>query len=175
MTADAVGAGVLQRDYGDKITYGVLDPAAFAEDGGPSIRERIAKATNHKVLFRPADNKRVTARGAMGGWDQLRARLDGDEDGRPMLFFFDTCIHAIRTIPALQHDEDRMEDLDSDMEDHAADEVRYACMSRPYLREVRVKPKLHEIAFQADEKTGAIKSNLTFAELIKRQEKRRRA
>ncbi|MBX5089359.1 terminase [Rhizobium lentis] len=175
MTADAVGLGILQRERGDKITYGVLDPAAFAKDGGPSIRERISKATGHKVLFRPADNKRVTARGAMGGWDQMRSRLDGDEDGRPMLFFFDTCIHAIRTIPALQHDEDKPEDLNTDMEDHVADEVRYACMSRPYLRVVRDKPKQQEITFQADEKTGVIKSNLTFAELIKRQERRRRA
>lgn len=136
MTAEKVGAEVRLRDASDQIAYGVLDPAAFAQDGGPSLAERIMQGTagNNGATFRPADNKRVTARGAMGGWDQLRSRLDGDEDGRPMLYFFETCVHAIRTIPALQHDEARPEDLNSDMEDHAADEVRYACMSRPWIK-----------------------------------------
>ena len=55
----------------------------------------------------------------------MRSRLTGNEDGHPMLFFFDTCFHSIRTIPALQHDEDRPEDLDTTAEDHAADETRY--------------------------------------------------
>ncbi|MFS2056408.1 hypothetical protein ACEN8K_47395, partial [Variovorax sp. CT11-76] len=79
MTAEAVGSQVRLRDAADKITYGVLDPAAFAQDGGPSIAERMMQGTTGKngSTFRPADNKRVTARGAMGGWDQLRARLDG--------------------------------------------------------------------------------------------------
>jgi hypothetical protein len=40
---------------------------------------------------------------------------------------------AIRTIPFLQHDPDRHEDLWSDSEDHAADSARYACMSRPWV------------------------------------------
>lgn len=138
MNAEKVGAEVRSKESGDLIAYGVLDPAAFSQDGGPSIAERMMQGTTgtNGVTFRPADNKRVTARGAMGGWDQMRARLDGDEDGRPMLFFFDTCIHAIRTIPALQHDEDRLEDLNSDMEDHPADEVRYACMSRPWVKQL---------------------------------------
>lgn len=142
MTAENVGAQVRLRDSADTITYGVLDPAAFAQDGGPSIAERMRQGTtgSNGCTFRPADNKRVTARGAMGGWDQMRARLDGDEDGRPMLYFFETCIHAIRTIPALQHDENRPEDLNSDMEDHAADEVRYACMSRPWVKAVQEEP-----------------------------------
>jgi len=130
MDASEVGRGVWARDLDDKISYGVLDPAAFATDGGPSIAERMANAG---AFFRPADNKRVTQRGAMGGWDQMRARLRGDAEGRPMLLFFSSCIHSIRTIPALQHDEDRPEDLDSDSEDHAADETRYACMSRPWV------------------------------------------
>ena len=69
----------------------------------------------------------------MGGWDALRNRLVGDADGRPMLFFFDTCRDTIRTLPALQHDSDRLEDVDTDSEDHAADETRYACMSRPWV------------------------------------------
>ena len=42
---------------------------------------------------------------------------------------FSTCADTIRTLPALtrsplQHDAGRPEDIDSDGEDHAADEVR---------------------------------------------------
>lgn len=132
--AEAVGKGIAEREAGEKIDYGVLDPAAFAEDGGPSIAWRIMEATGHKVTFRRADNARVPQRGAMGGWDQMRSRLIGDGDGNPMIAAFSTCLDSIRTIPALQHDDVRPEDLDTDGEDHAADEWRYACMSRPWVR-----------------------------------------
>jgi len=39
----------------------------------------------------------------------------------------------IRTVPVLQHDQSRVEDLDTEAEDPAADETRYACMSRPWV------------------------------------------
>ena len=63
----------------------------------------------------------------------MRRRLIGT-GGVPMLYCFSTCRDSIRTIPVLQHDPNRAEDLDTDGEDHAADEWRYACMSRPWLR-----------------------------------------
>jgi hypothetical protein len=134
--AERVGDGIREREGKEDIAYGVLDPAAFSEDGGPSISSRLG------VFFRRADNKRVPDKGAMGGWDQLRSRLEGEDFGdpmgqRPMIYCFNTCLDSIRTIPALQHDKNRVEDLDSDMEDHAADDWRYACMSRPYIQEAR--------------------------------------
>ena len=132
MFAEQVGKGILQKQTpNEKIDYGVLDPAAFSEDGGPSIESRMRA---EKVYFRPADNARVSQRGAMGGWDQMRGRLVGDEDGHPMAVCFSTCHDSIRTIPALQHDKARPEDVDTDGEDHTADDWRYACMSRPYVR-----------------------------------------
>lgn len=132
MTAEAVAAGIAKREAADgRKLYGVADPAIFASDGGPSIAERMSGAG---VTFRPADNARVARAGAMGGWDQLRQRLAGDAEGRPMLLMFATCIDTIRTLPALQHDTSRAEDVDTDGEDHAPDEVRYACMSRPMTR-----------------------------------------
>ncbi len=135
MTAEEVARGIVERDdYGHEFKGSVIDPAAFSEDGGPSIAERMHRETKLKVVWRPADNKRIAKLGALGGWDQLRARLKGNEDGIPMLYFFKTCVHTIRTLPALQHDPDKPEDVDSDAEDHAPDETRYACMSRPYIR-----------------------------------------
>lgn len=126
LPAEMVGAGIKALEPGEKVDYGVLDPSAFAENGGPSIAHRMG------LVFRPADNKRVGEKGALGGWDQLRGRLLGEE-GRPMLYFFSTCTHTIRTLPALQHDPSRAEDVDTDGEDHAPDETRYACMSRPWV------------------------------------------
>jgi len=52
-----------------------------------------------------------------------------------MLYCFSTCVDSIRTLPVLQHDTHRPEDLDSSQEDHAADDWRYACMSRPWTAE----------------------------------------
>lgn len=133
LTAEEVANGILEREANDitginKIMGGVADPSIFAEDGGPSIADRMARL---KVYFRAADNKRVGVRGAMGGWDQLRARLKGD-GRKPGIYWFETCLDTIRTLPALQADEDRPEDCDTASEDHAADSIRYACLSRPY-------------------------------------------
>jgi hypothetical protein len=144
LTASEVGKGIVQRDGGKRQDYGVLDPAAFSQDGGPSIAERMSLEGAH---FRRADNARVSRRGAMGGWDAMRQRLLGDEDGRLMAYCFQTCVDSIRTIPVLQHDADTPEDLDTDGEDHAADDWRYACMSRPWVRVVE-KPRKPEWELQ---------------------------
>ena len=131
--AGEVGKGILSREKNEEISYGVLDPSAFAQDGGPSIAERMGTDTGGKVWFRKADNKRVRVYGHLGGWDQMRARLKGTDDGLPMLVVFSTCVDFIRTFPFLQHDPDRYEDVQTDSVDHAADAARYACMSRPWI------------------------------------------
>ncbi len=137
LDAEEVADGILEREAGEKIDSAVLDPATFQENGGPSIAERMAR---RGVRFRPADNTRAGPRGAMSGWDAMRGRLVGDDDGHPMMVTFSTCKDSIRTIPALQHDELRPEDLDTDGEDHAADEWRYACNSRPWVRQLKPTP-----------------------------------
>lgn len=133
MTAEEVAEGILKRERYDangiRQMVGVADPSIFAADGGPSIADRMAA---RKVHFRPADNTRVARLGALGGWDQLRARLKGDGE-RPGIYFFDTCVDTIRTLPVLQHDDQRLEDVDTNSEDHLADSVRYMCLSRPWI------------------------------------------
>lgn len=146
LTAEQVAEGIIEREKFDrpKLSYGVLDPSAFIESGGPSIAERINRALigRQMAVFRAADNKRVprnigdpSKSGPMGGWDQMRARLIG-KNSQPMIYCFSQCRDSIRTIPVLQHDEIRSEDLDTEAEDHAADEWRYACMSRPWIRAI---------------------------------------
>jgi|SRR5579859_442561 len=158
MTARDVGDGIrrIEADTGERMAEEVLDPAAFSEDGGPSINERM------DLNFRRADNKRVARQGAIGGWDQVRDRLVG-EGGRPMLYVFSTATHLIRTLPALQHDKHRAEDVDSDSEDHAADALRYGCMSRPIVRDAPNIPK------------PRFETSLTINEILKRATQKRLA
>jgi len=130
----------------------VIDPAAFARDGGPSIAERM------DLPWRRADNSRVAKIGAIGGWDEVRQRLKSKEQG---LRIFSTCTHLIRTLPALQHDPNKAEDVDTNGEDHAPDALRYGCMSRPVIRD---KPSSEPRRFEQD---------LTFNELLQRQKAKR--
>lgn len=121
LPAEAVGAGIRERETADeKVSLSVCDPAMMKEDGGPSMAERM-----RGIPWYGADNSRVA------GWDQMRARLVG-MDGKPALYIFSTCTNLIRTLPALQHDTHKPEDLDSDGEDHAADALRYGLMARPW-------------------------------------------
>jgi hypothetical protein len=136
LNAEVVARGISEREALDpNIDYGVLDPAAFAQDGGPSIAERL-RYKPYEVSFRPADNKRIGALGHIAGWDLVRHRLDGEAPDRPMIVFFDTCRDTIRTLPLVQHDSARVEDLDTNSEDHAVDCLRYACASRPWTKAV---------------------------------------
>ena len=129
LDAEAVARGIVAREAGETIRLAVADPSIFSQNGGPSIAERMRRSG---ARFRPADNTRVGEAGAMSGWDQVRARITGSEAG-PMLAVFDTCRDFIRTVPVLQHDRLRREDLDTAAEDHIADETRYACLARIIL------------------------------------------
>ena len=131
LDANIVARGIKAMDTellngsGLRVRYGVADPAIFARDGGPSISEAMFSAG---VTWQRADNQREP------GWQQVRHRLNG-EGGIPLLYFLETCDDTTRTLPVLQHATlaSRNEDLDSEGEDHAADELRYACMSRPWV------------------------------------------
>ena len=102
--------------------HGVADPAIWDASSGISIAETANKA---QVYFTPADHTRIP------GWMQVHYRMRFDGQGYPMIYFFNTCKHAIRTIPALTYSETVTEDLDTSQEDHFADSMRYFCMSRP--------------------------------------------
>lgn len=106
---------------GKKI-YGPADPSIWDESRGMSISEMAEK---HGVYFDKGDNTRLP------GWMQVRYRLAFDNNGIPMMYIFNTCKAFIRTIPLLQFDDTNVEDLDTEGEDHVADETRYMCMARP--------------------------------------------
>ena len=110
---------------------GVADPACWEASHGPSIMDTAAK---HGVYFDPGDHKRIP------GWMQVHYRLAFDENGYPMMYVFDTCKAFIRTMPLLNYSETKPEDLDTDGEDHVADEVRYMCMANPIPERITAAP-----------------------------------
>lgn len=115
---------------GKKI-IGIADPAIWDAETGESIAETAAK---HQVYFNKGDHKRLA------GWMQCHYRLAFDENGFPMFYVFNNCKHFIRTLPLLQYDEHKVEDVDTDGEDHIADMWRYVLMSRPIKPRVQNAP-----------------------------------
>lgn len=118
---------------GKKI-QGVADPSIWDGSHGISAAEEAEK---FQLWFEPGINDRIP------GWMQFRERMKFDENGKAMIYFFNTCKDAIRTIPLMMYDEHKVEDLDSDLEDHACDEIRYFCMMRPIaprVIETKMKP-----------------------------------
>lgn len=113
---------------GKKI-IGVADPAIWNAQTGESIADVAAK---HQVYFQKGDNERLA------GWMQCHYRLAFDENGYPMMYVFNNCKAFIRTIPTLIYDDHKVEDLNTDGEDHQADEWRYFCMARP------IKPRANK-------------------------------
>jgi hypothetical protein len=81
-----------------------------------------------------------------------------------MLYAAHECEDFWRTMPTLQHDEKNVEDLDTDGEDHIADEVRYACMSRPW------QPRAAPIAGMT---YPPLPSQMTFNQLVERNKRLR--
>ena len=114
---------------GRKITDSVADPAIWDASRGESIADTAAR---YGIYFTPGDNQRIP------GWMQVHYRLQFDENGFARMYVFDTCKAFIRTIPQMMYSPTRPEDLDTSLEDHVADEVRYLCMSKP------VKPVIAE-------------------------------
>lgn len=102
--------------------FGIADPAIFAENGGESIADMMAK---EGVFFDKGDHTRIA------GKMQMHYRFAFDEEERPMLYIFSTCRHFIRTIPTLVYDETDVEDINTKTEDHIYDECRYVCMENP--------------------------------------------
>ena len=165
-TADVVAKGIRSFEAEERIKYAVADPAIFIRNGGPSIAESMAQCR-----WRRADNKRLP------GWEALRQRLSGEErtveiEGQaqtirvPMLYAAHECEDFWRTMPTLQHDDKNVEDLDTDGEDHVADEVRYACMSRPWLPKPPAPPPGLRLP--------KLPSQMTFDQLIERNKKLRK-
>jgi phage terminase large subunit len=92
------------------------------QEKSESIAETFAR---YGVSLAQANKDRIN------GWVRLRAWFREAPDGRPWLSISERCVYTARTVPAMVMDEHKPEDLDTESEDHAVDEMRYFAMSRP--------------------------------------------
>jgi hypothetical protein len=136
--------GLHAEELRDKITKmerpevrmisGVLDWATWNRTGytGPTIGEVLTKQPYGHPL-RPADKNRV------GGKIQVHAHLREQKSGRPGVLIFNTCKNLIREMVGIPLDKNNSEDVDTKVDDHAYDALRYMIMSRPR------KESMHEM------------------------------
>ncbi|MGE8690926.1 MAG: terminase [Achromobacter sp.] len=95
--------------------HNIADSAIFSEQGTESIARAFRQGG---VLWREA---------AKGGGSRINgAQRIVDLLMADRLKVFDSCRHWIRTVPLLMPDQNRLEDVDTSMEDHAWDETMYA-------------------------------------------------
>jgi len=126
--AKSVAKTIKEMSRGLRIRYTIADPSIWMKGGamGESIAETFAKAG---VGCIQADNDRIN------GWQRLHHFLTErvGEDNKPLIQFVrGGCPYTIRTLPMMVSDPKRPGDIKSRaVEDHAADETRYAVMSRP--------------------------------------------
>ena len=104
---------------------------------GPSIAEVFSE---HGIFFTPGDPDRML------GKQQVHERMKIPEvkEERPMMMVSTDCTQWWRTFPVLILDDNNIEDIDTDQEDHIYDETKIACMSRP-ISPKRMKPELNHI------------------------------
>lgn len=106
----------------DDIAWIQADTSIFVpgEDTSKAISDQFIDADagfGHRL--KKASKDRI------GGWTNYHTWLMIAPDGLPYYQVADNCYHLIRTLPELIHDETKVEDVDTDGEDHAPDEQRY--------------------------------------------------
>lgn len=145
LTYEELALAILDRTpcKTEPIGYLVADPAIWSDiahhkgelrgEAGAEIMQKVFNAHSARCGCTPiriikADNDRIN------GWMRVRERLTAGNQ-RNGLVVFSTCRALIRTLPEAIHDELNPEDVDTTGEDHAIDELRYGCMSRPAASE----------------------------------------
>lgn len=133
MTDDAIGRGIVEREavmgIRGRCQPGPADSSIFsASPGQTSPADAMAQAG---VKFVEADKSPGSRR---RGWEAMRRMLT--ESGKPIaegpgLWVFESCRQFIRTVPVLPRDAKDPDDVDSDAEDHIADETRYRILAVP--------------------------------------------
>lgn len=131
---------------GPKVRWRVADPAIWSQrpqKGGMLGPSPVDNMAQDGVVFVKADNNRVT------GWQQLHNRLKVDDDGQPWLFIHRSLEHVWRTLPLMKESETNPEDLATkNVEDHIADMIRYAVMTRPMRPRVAVRSDIGSFQYE---------------------------
>jgi hypothetical protein len=110
--------------YAGRVEAGPADSSIFDVVNGVSIAHEMA---TQGLSWKPAQKGPGTRR---QGWQLLRQLLQASRQWpmeEPGLFVFNTCRQFLRTVPTAPRDPADADDVDTDSEDHIADETRYEC------------------------------------------------
>ena len=141
---------ILEREYNEKIYYGVLDSSLWHRRGdpGPSIAERMIKKG---CRWRPSDRSKGSR---IAGKNEMHRRLQVDTGTeQPRIKIFNNCRKLIEQLPMLPLDKNNPEDVDTNAEDHLYDALRYGIMTRPRSHLFTFNPKTDRTGFQAVDPT----------------------
>jgi hypothetical protein len=116
-----------------RVLPGAADSAMWTADGRTSHATEMAAAGVQWVKADKGPGSRKQ------GWELIRARLKAALDPapreKPALFVFRDCEAWLRTVPSLGRDMRDPDDVDTEGEDHAADETRYRLRKRPGIKQ----------------------------------------
>jgi len=132
----------------------LCDPTCFNKKpdyrGGGQMPSTAEVFMNEGLILSPGDPSRALKYRQFH--EHLRVPRDENDNvnGVPMLQVYASCNHFIRTIPALILDENNIEDIDTDSEDHVFDEACHIMMQRPVKAEknvtqTRKQPSINEV------------------------------
>lgn len=127
----------------EEIQYWVADPAIWAKKGETELSGMELMFNKHRAITGKGVNIIKGNNDRINGWNLVREYLKPFQQQEKViakLQVFSTCTELIRTLPSLVYDKHRVEDCDSDGEDHASDSVRYGLMSRPRSAPKAVAP-----------------------------------
>ena len=129
MPAKVVAQGINIREtqmrIQNRVQPGPADSAIYAVTDEASIGQNMEA---EGVFWTPAD-KRPGSR--KNGWELMRDRLDAvaKAEDKPGMYVFNTCRDFIRTVPSIARDTRDPDDVNTDAEDHIADDCRYMVLS----------------------------------------------
>lgn len=136
----------IQGETWCRVKRGVADAQIFAAENGNCIstdmkvKVRLGDGNKYPGIQWMAADKRPGSRTT--GWSQMRQMMKSAWPGmktdprdptktiytpreNPGLFVFQGCDQFLRTVPVLPRDEKDMDDVNTEAEDHVADECRY--------------------------------------------------
>lgn len=126
----------------ETVNPGPADGMIFeSQPGKPSIAHGIEDGYGKVNLFYPADKRPGSRIKRLAIFRRMLAASEKEPMEEPGIFFFDTCLFgAIRTIPTLPRDPRNIEDIDTNAEDHAWDEIGYRLTTvRPIAARIRIE------------------------------------
>ena len=123
---------------------------------GVSKRERMQNVW--KDLTGEIPYMKVAVNNRAEGWDAVRYLLGSREDGKPRFQFFKNCKYLMESIPnqIYSDGDNKVEDLDTDGDDHGVDALRYFAISYRNFFEKPQEKKPHYKTLPVDV-GGAIK------------------